>query len=72
MRVEEISVWISDARTAFEGAIDLDALKIARLAHSGDKSPISLASRALGSMAPEDKASFGKLIGDAKTAIASA
>ena len=72
MHEDEISIWISDARTAFDGALDLDALKSARLAHSGDKSSISLASRALGTMTPEDKIKFGKIIGDAKAAIASA
>ncbi|MEY5030942.1 MAG: hypothetical protein RLZZ334_889 [Actinomycetota bacterium] len=72
MRVEEISTWVEDARKAFASATDLDSLKVARLAHSGDKSPIALASRALGSLSPEDKASFGKVIGEAKAAIAQA
>ncbi|NDC52167.1 MAG: phenylalanine--tRNA ligase subunit alpha [Actinobacteria bacterium] len=70
MRVEEISTWVEDARKAFASARDLDSLKVARLAHLGDKSPIALASRALGSLSPEEKASFGKLIGEAKAAIA--
>ena len=70
MRVEEISTWVEDARMAFTSAVDLDSLKLARLAHAGDKSPIALASRGLGALAPEEKASLGKLIGDAKSAIA--
>ena len=45
MRVEEISTWVEDARKAFTSAVDLDSLKLARLAHAGDKSPIALASR---------------------------
>jgi phenylalanyl-tRNA synthetase alpha chain len=49
MRVEEISTWVEDARKAFASASDLDSLKAARLAHAGDKSPIALASRGLGS-----------------------
>ena len=72
MRVEEISTWVEDARKAFASATDLDSLKVARLAHAGDKSPIALASRGLGALSPEDKASFGKVIGDAKAAIAQA
>jgi phenylalanyl-tRNA synthetase alpha chain len=60
MRVEEISTWVEDARKAFASATDLDSLKAARLAHAGDKSPIALASRALGSLSPEDKACFWK------------
>lgn len=72
MQPQEIATWIDDARKAFSGAPDLDLLKIARLAHLGDKSPIALASRGLGAMSPDDKASYGKLIGEAKAAIAEA
>ena len=70
MSPAEIEKWVSDAATAFAAAGDLDSLKSARLAHLGDKAPISLASRGLGSLAPEEKASAGKLIGEAKAAIA--
>jgi phenylalanyl-tRNA synthetase alpha chain len=70
MNSAEIASWISDAQKAFAAAIDLDQLKVARLAHTGDKAPISLASRSLGSLSPEEKASAGKLIGDAKAEIA--
>ena len=72
MRQEDVSQWVKDAQAAFGAATDLDSLKAARLAHSGDKSPISLASRTLGSLSPDEKASFGKIIGDAKAAIAQA
>jgi phenylalanyl-tRNA synthetase alpha chain len=70
MSPAEIEKWVSDAAKAFAAAGDLDSLKSARLAHLGDKAPISLASRGLGSLAPEEKASAGKLIGEAKAAIA--
>jgi phenylalanyl-tRNA synthetase alpha chain len=70
MNQAEIASWITDADKAFTAALDLDQLKIARLAHTGDKAPISLASRSLGSLSPEEKASTGKLIGDAKAEIA--
>ena len=72
MREDEIETWVSDAHTAFATATDLDSLKIARLAHSGDKSPIALASRGLGALAPDEKAKFGKIIGDAKASITQA
>ena len=72
MNPQEINEWVSAAKLAFAAAIDLDELKAARLAHTGDKAPISLASRGLGSLSPEEKASFGKVIGEAKAAIASA
>jgi phenylalanyl-tRNA synthetase alpha chain len=70
MNSAEIASWISDAQKAFAAALDLEQLKVARLAHTGDKAPISLASRSLGSLSPEEKASAGKLIGDAKAEIA--
>ena len=72
MRQEDVSQWVKDAQVAFGAATDLDSLKAARLAHAGDKAPISLASRGLGSLSPDEKASFGKIIGDAKAAIAQA
>jgi phenylalanyl-tRNA synthetase alpha chain len=72
MNPVEIASWISDAQKAFTAASDLEALKVARLAHTGDKAPISLASRGLGSLSPDEKAKAGKLIGDAKAEIAKA
>ena len=72
MREDEIATWVFDAHAAFAAAPDLEALKIARLTHSGDKSPIALASRGLGALLPEEKVQYGKLIGDAKAAIAKA
>ena len=69
MNPAEIASWVSDAAKAFSAATDLDQLKSARLAHLGDKAPISLASRSLGTLAPEEKASAGKSIADAKAAI---
>jgi phenylalanyl-tRNA synthetase alpha chain len=70
MNPKEVQGWVADAAAAFKAATDLDSLKVARLSHVGDKAAISLASRALGSLSPEDKASHGKLIGEAKAEIA--
>ena len=72
MNVQEIQGWVEAAEAAFKSATNLDELKSARLLHSGDKSSIARASRNLGSLAPEEKASYGKIIGDAKAAIAQA
>ena len=72
MNPAEIASWVFEAEKAFLAAPDLDQLKQARLAHLGDKSPVALASRNLGSLAPEEKASAGKLIGDAKASISAA
>ena len=72
MDSKEVAGWVKDAQAAFLAASDLDELKSARLAHMGDKAPISLASRSLGSLSPDEKASFGKVIGDAKAQITTA
>jgi phenylalanyl-tRNA synthetase alpha chain len=65
-----VSSWVKEAEKAFTSAADLDSLKEARLVHLGDKSPIAQASRGLGSLPPDQKASVGKIIGEAKAAIA--
>ncbi|CAB4664708.1 MAG: phenylalanine--tRNA ligase subunit alpha [Actinobacteria bacterium] len=67
---KDLKAWVADAITAFANASDLESLKNARLAHTGDKSPISQASRSLGSLPNEERASVGKVIGDAKNEIA--
>ena len=72
MNPADVASWISDAQGAFAAASDLDQLKSARLAHAGDKSPIALASRALGTLSADQKASVGKIIGEAKAEIAKA
>lgn len=72
MNQAEVAQWVEQAAKAFSAATDLDSLKNARLAHMGDKAPISLASRSLGSLPAEEKASVGKIIGEAKAAIAKA
>jgi len=72
MNPQEINEWVAAAKAAFAAAADLDELKAARLAHTGDKAPISLASRGLGALSAEEKASFGKVIGEAKAAISAA
>jgi phenylalanyl-tRNA synthetase alpha chain len=68
----EVSAWVSAAEKAFASATDLDSLKEARLAHLGDKSPIALASRGLGALPVDQKASLGKIIGEGKAAITAA
>ena len=69
MNAQEIQGWVDLAISAFKSATSLDELKSARLFHAGDKSSIAGASRTLGSLAPDEKASLGKIIGEAKAAI---
>ena len=63
---------VEDALKALAAATDLDALKSARLEHVGERSPIALANRAIGGLAPTDKAVAGKLLGQAKGRLAAA
>ena len=72
MNLADINQWVADAKSAFAAAADLDQLKAARLAHAGDKSPISGASRALGSVPADQKAELGKVIGAARSEISAA
>ncbi|KUG60192.1 phenylalanine--tRNA ligase subunit alpha [Nesterenkonia jeotgali] len=51
---------------AFAAAGDLEELKTARLAHTGDKAPLVLANRAIGSLEKSEKAAAGKLLGGAR------
>jgi phenylalanyl-tRNA synthetase alpha chain len=57
---------VTEALGAFAAATDLDQLKTARLAHAGDRSPLALANRVIGALAPQDKAAAGKRVGAAR------
>ena len=50
LSAESISQAVQDAVASFAAAADLDALKAARLAHAGDRSPIALANREIGAL----------------------
>ena len=45
-----VAAAVDAALVAIAGASDLDALKSARLAHTGDTSPLALANRAIGGL----------------------
>ena len=45
---EAIDAMVAAALEAIDGAGDLESLKAVRLAHSGDRSPLSLANREIG------------------------
>src|SRR4051794_5874341 len=57
---------VNAALAAFAAAGNLDQLKAARIAHTGEKSPLSLANREIGKLAKQDKAAAGKLVGPAR------
>jgi len=58
-----INAAVDQALTAIAGAATLDELKAVRLAHTGEKSPLSLANREIGRLPKDQKALAGKLMG---------
>ena len=64
-----INAAVDQALDAIAAAADLEQLKSVRLAHTGDKSPLSLANRAIGSLAKEHKAAAGKLMGTSRARV---
>jgi phenylalanyl-tRNA synthetase alpha chain len=63
---EAIEAAVASALAAMAAANDLDSLKEARLAHSGDRSPLALANREIGALPPAAKAEAGKRVGEAR------
>jgi len=63
---------VEAALAAFGAASDLDELKAARLAHAGDRSPLSLANREIGALPPAAKAEAGKRVSEARRTISAA
>lgn len=63
---ESIDQAVADALAAIESAASLDELKEARIAHTGDRSPLALANREIGALPPAAKAESGKRIGEAR------
>src|SRR5450631_1799139 len=64
--IEEIK---GNALAAISRADSLDSLKEVKLAHVGDKSPIAKANQQLASLSADERATFGKVVGQAKNAI---
>jgi phenylalanyl-tRNA synthetase alpha chain len=60
---------VLDAEKAFAEAGDLDALGALKPAHLGDKSPVSLARREIGSLPPQAKSDAGKRVNLARQSI---
>lgn len=69
LSAESIDDAREEALSAISRASSLDALKEVKIAHVGDRSPISRANQQLGSLSPQERASFGKIIGQAKNAV---
>jgi phenylalanyl-tRNA synthetase alpha chain len=64
-----ISQVVAAAVGAIKNCTSLEELKKIKIEHVGDKSPISKTSQSLGSVAADQKAEVGKLVGAAKAEI---
>ena len=60
------------ALAALAAAPDLDALTAVVRAHTGERSPLSLANRAIGSLPGPEKAAAGKNVGQARRRVSAA
>ncbi len=69
---DEVEAAVGRAVAAFADATDLDALKVAKVAHTGDKSPLALANRAIGTLDKAKKAAAGRLLGPARGRVSQA
>ncbi|WP_238011473.1 phenylalanine--tRNA ligase subunit alpha [Dactylosporangium sp. AC04546] len=63
---------VAAAEKAFAGAGDLDALAALKHQHLGDRAPVSLARREIGSLPPAAKADAGKRVNVARVAVQAA
>ena len=67
-----VSAAVEHGLAAVAAATTLERLKEARLAHTGDRSPLALANRAIGGLDNKDKSAAGKLVGQARGRLSKA
>ncbi|RKN38158.1 phenylalanine--tRNA ligase subunit alpha [Streptomyces hoynatensis] len=61
-----------EALAAIAAADSLDALREAKAAHAGDRSPLALANREIGALPPQARAAAGKRVGQARSEVGKA
>ena len=66
---DEVARVLGEALAAVAAAGTLDELKAARIAHEGDRAPLSLASAEIGALPPEARADAGRRIGAARSQL---
>ena len=66
---EEVARVLDEALTAVAAAGNLDQLKAARIAHEGDRAPLSLASAEIGALPPQARAEAGRRVGAARSQL---
>jgi phenylalanyl-tRNA synthetase alpha chain len=63
---DEVARVLDEALAAVAAAGTLDELKAARIAHEGDRAPLSLASAEIGALPPQARAEAGRRVGAAR------
>ena len=66
---DEVTRMRDEALAAIAAAQTLDQLKDARIAHFGDRAPLTLANAEIGALPPEARAQAGKRVGGARAAV---
>ena len=66
---DEVARVLDEALAAVAAAGTLDELKAARIAHEGDRAPLSLASAEIGALPPEARAEAGRRVGAARSQL---
>ena len=61
-----IETMVGDALTAFAASSSIAELKSARIAHTGEKSPLALANREIGALPPAARKEAGQRMGQAR------
>jgi len=69
---EHVTAMREDALAAIAAAGDLDALKLVRAGHAGDRSPLALANREIGALPPHARKDSGQRVGQARAAVSRA
>jgi phenylalanyl-tRNA synthetase alpha chain len=66
---DEVARALAKALAAVADAATLDELKTARIAHDGDRAPLTLASAQIGALPREDRAEAGRRVGVARSQL---
>src|SRR5580700_2309726 len=66
---DEVARALAKALAAVADAATLDELKTARIAHGGDRAPLTLASAQIGALPREDRAEAGRRVGVARNQL---
>jgi phenylalanyl-tRNA synthetase alpha chain len=72
LHADEVDQRRAEALAAIAAADSLDALKQVRLSHAGDRSPLALANREIGSLPPQARKEAGQRVGRARSEVAKA